>query len=293
MAMVKNIAALARGLVVIETLQESGPISLVELQNRTGLAKATLLRILRTLVEQGWVFRGLGDSRYRLRAELRIRSRPPGEHEHLIERAGPVLERLQQQTGWPSSIAVRDQYRMHILESTSRALSLQLNYRVIGFRVHFPCSALGRAYLAYCPDSEREELLSALARSSDPRDRIVTAPDWIAQTLREVRERGYGTRMARYWLSPYSPPEPLNAIAIPITLPDGKVLAALNLVWLAGAASTDTIVRDYLSCLREAARTLAADSPPPSSPAPDHAERQAREANRTSTVSGRKPRNHD
>lgn len=257
MVMVKNIAALARGLVVIETLQETGPVALAELQERTGLAKATLLRILRTLVEQGWVFRGLGDHRYRLRAELRIRSHIPGRHEHLIERAGPILERLQQQTGWPSSIAVRDQYRMHILESTSRALSLQLNYRVIGFRVHIPWSAFGRAYLAYCPDDERAELLEALARSSDPRDRIVTAPGWVERTLREVREHGYGTRMARYWLSHDSPPEPLDAIAVPVLAADDKVLAVLNLVWLSSATSTDTIAHDYLPDLLEAARALA------------------------------------
>ncbi|MBI5901087.1 MAG: helix-turn-helix domain-containing protein [Rhodocyclales bacterium] len=253
--MVKNITALARGLQVVETLQETGPISLAGLQLQTGLPKATLLRILRTLAEQGWVFRGLGDDRYRLRAELRIRHQEPSRHEYLIERAGPILEGLQEHTGWPSAIAVRERYRMHILESTARTLSLQLNYPVIGFQVHFPWSALGRVYLAYCPDSEREEIVSNLSRSSDPRDRIVDAPGWVDRLLREIRDRGYGTRLPRYWVHPDAPSEPLNAVAVPV-MSGGQIVATFNMVWLANAMSLETVEREHLPFLRNAARTL-------------------------------------
>lgn len=253
--MTKSITALARGLRVIEALQGAGPVSLAGLQRRTSLPKATLLRILKTLDEQGWVFRGLGDGCYRLSAELEIRNRVPSRHEHLVEAAGPILEGLQETIGWPLAIAVREGIRMRILESTHRNLSLQLNYRIIGFEVHFAWSALGRVYLAYCSDSEREDIFEKLSRSSDPRDRIVTAPSWGERLVEGVRMRGYGSRLPRYWLHPDAPPEPLDAIAVPV-MSERNIVAALNMVWIANALSLRTVEQLYLPMLNGAAQML-------------------------------------
>ena len=55
-ASVKSIRALERGLDVLQALQ-TGPAGLKTLHEITGLPKATLLRILRTLTERNLIWR--------------------------------------------------------------------------------------------------------------------------------------------------------------------------------------------------------------------------------------------
>jgi IclR family mhp operon transcriptional activator len=255
--MVKSIDALARGLAVLEALADSPTRSLAELQRDTGLAKATLMRILKTLVEQGWVYRTLGDNRYRLCAGLRIRSRQPDRYDWLVEQAGPVLERLQEKVGWPSDISVPDGERMRIIETNRRALGLSLNYQVVGFRPHYLWSAMGRAYLAFCAEQEREEILAALRASSDPRDRVAASPAAVEQVLQESRARGFSTRAPNYWPNPHSPVVPFDAIAVPIMV-GGRAVAAMSIVWVSQAMEREFAVSEHLPRLQEAAAELQA-----------------------------------
>ncbi|WP_302140078.1 helix-turn-helix domain-containing protein [Halomonas alkalicola] len=69
--MSKTIQALARGLKVVNVIDaEDAPVSLKDLHEATGIDKATILRILATLESEGWVYRGIGDNRYRLTYKL-------------------------------------------------------------------------------------------------------------------------------------------------------------------------------------------------------------------------------
>lgn len=68
--MVKSIESLARGLQVVDAIRQHAPASLATLHQSTGISKATLLRILKTLQEAGWVYRALGDATYRLSFSL-------------------------------------------------------------------------------------------------------------------------------------------------------------------------------------------------------------------------------
>lgn len=256
--MVKSVRSLARGLAVIEALAAASSLSLAEVQAATDLPKATVLRSLQTLMEQGWVYRGLGDGRYRLRARLRIRSAVPESYEQLVELGGPVLERLQERTGWPSDIAVRAQTRMRILE-TSRRVSFARNHDLMDFQPHILWSALGRAYLAYCPQAERAELLVALRRSKDRRDKAVDSERWLERLVRETQARGYAVRDDSYWVHPTPMPGPPVAIAVPIV--QGEcVLGTINLVWPRPVMDTSTAAERYLDALKEAAADLAAQS---------------------------------
>ena len=65
---VKTIESLQRGLEVMHAIEQASAISLTELHRQTGLAKATLLRILKTLQAAGRVQRNELESRYVPRA---------------------------------------------------------------------------------------------------------------------------------------------------------------------------------------------------------------------------------
>ncbi|MBV0934263.1 helix-turn-helix domain-containing protein [Marinobacterium weihaiense] len=91
LSMVKSIESLARGLRVVEAIRHHAPVSLSLLHQQTGISKATLLRILRTLQEAGWVYRALGDSRYRLSFTVSQQMPEQAPGEQLAELAAPAV----------------------------------------------------------------------------------------------------------------------------------------------------------------------------------------------------------
>lgn len=253
MSTTKPIRALARGLEVIQVLNErhSTPLSL--LSEQTGLSRATLLRILNTLDAVGWIYRYRANGNYRLSSKIcRL-----GQHlltvDRIAESAAPVMDRLYREVGWPSDIAVCTGHGMQIVESTRRARPKIDNLP----SDHAPMlwSAVGRAYLAFCPTAERELILGNLRDSPECLDQAVYDQRWIEGLLEDARARGYGVA------------EPdgerrlngkrgLGAIAVPVRT-NGCVRACLSLVWIEGEDNLCRISGEWLPTLLAAAQEIA------------------------------------
>jgi IclR family mhp operon transcriptional activator len=253
---VKSVRALARGLDVLRALRQRASASLQELHGDTGLAKPTLLRILKTLEEGGFVRRSLGDGRYRIGAAARLPGRDTGAHDAIAEQASPVLDRLCRDVLWPSDIGVYKGGAMEILETSRSLTPFLVNRSRMGYRVHMLMSALGRAYLAFCPPRERAAILSHLRQSGDPYDRRAHDEAAVRRDLERDRARGYAIRQSGYghWASDR---DQADAIAVPV-LQGARVLASVNLTWVAGAVSLDDMVARHLDRLRAAAAEIAA-----------------------------------
>ena len=252
---VKSVRALARGLDVFKMLHQRRVASLQELHSDTRLAKPTLLRILKTLEEGGLARRSL-DGRYRVSAGVRLFAQSLGEHDAIAEQAAPVLDRLCRAALWPSDLTVYKQGAMEIIESSRPQTPFLVNRDRIGFRVHMLMSAMGRAYLAYCPAAERDKILARLRQSDDPYDRAARQTAAVRSSLIRDRTRGYSVREAGYgtWISGRGQGD---AIAVPV-LQDGRVVACLSLSWMVGAASQDEMVARHLERLQAAAADIAA-----------------------------------
>ncbi|WP_165678987.1 helix-turn-helix domain-containing protein, partial [Metapseudomonas otitidis] len=59
-----TVRSVERALGILELLGAHDALGLEELHYLTGLPKATVSRLLHTLQEQGWLYRGLCDRRY-------------------------------------------------------------------------------------------------------------------------------------------------------------------------------------------------------------------------------------
>jgi len=247
------IRALARGLEVIEYLQSTSPTSLAELHKGTGLPKVTLLRILHTLQDEGWVYRGIGDDRYRLSYHLHHMGDNLMAKDALTEAAGPVLDALQTDVLWPSDVAIRKGLVMEIVETTRKKQAVVVNRESIGIEPEILRSAVGHAYFAYCPDAEREEILERLSLQKTEQGRLAKDKVWIAELLQRVRQRGYGQRDVHAWPAPAGM---LCGIAVPVYV-DLKVKACINIVWPEGAVSSELVEQRYYPRLQEAADQLS------------------------------------
>lgn len=258
MADVSTIRGLERGLRVLQALQMQPDSSLHELYTLTRISKPSLLRILHTLTLSAVVTRRIADGRYRIGSNL---SHNPSRREHrdrIAEAAAPVLERLCERASWPSDLMVPAGDYMEIRETTRTRSPFLLQQERIGWRVNWLRSAVGRAYLAYCPAKERQRVITRLRSSPAPEDRLARDPERLNAILAETRERGYGTRDALHIGGHYGePPHSDGLLAIAVALQDrGRVIGAINMLWLRPAFTVEAFASRYLRDLQAAGEEI-------------------------------------
>ena len=250
---VKSINALRRGLDVLFAIERSSAATLAELHRQTSLPKATLLRILKTLQQAGWVERNELEGRY-VPTSATGESGPAVEwRARLSALAAQPRATLQRRVPWPTDLGVRDGSAMLILDAHRPINGLAVNYRVLGFRPPMLMSSQGRCYLAFCPDDERKGILEVLARSPSEVDRLARSPNSIRRLVSHAREQGYAARDP----APTSldSPERFGAISVPVRCAH-HVVACLSCSWLPAITSERDVVMAHLSDLQAAARSI-------------------------------------
>lgn len=262
---VKPIRALDRGLAVLDEITRTRVASLHDLHVATGLPKATLLRIIATLAERGLLWQRLADGAY-----LVSHATQPGraaviDDDLLVEIASPVLERLCRQVKWPSAMSAPRLDHMAVIETNrSRSYFSHIQLGPIGFRVNMLRSASGRAYLAFCAESERVAVLQRLSTSSDPGNFIAKKPAMVERLLDETRQLGYGLRTPDFG-GHYDKPrresdDGRDSFAVPVWA-GTAVVAAINLTWMHRVATVEQMAKEHLSCLMDAAHEISSKLP--------------------------------
>jgi len=261
MPQVKSIRALERGLLVLRHLQEKRGATLHDLHLQLQLPKATLLRLLRTLEENGFAWRGLSDGRYHAGQVMKLLGDRTGSLDLLAEVAGPILDELVATVQWPSDLSIRNGTSMELCETSRLRSHFMVNCLSTGFRINMVLSAPGRAYLAFCPEKERATILRQLRRKSDPGYMRMGGHADIERMLEATHERGYSIRDLQ-WGGHFSETKAqyddgLAAIAVPI-LVKNRVVGCVNIVWIARVAKVDVIVKKHIVDLQKAAGLIAA-----------------------------------
>ncbi|BEP48029.1 IclR family transcriptional regulator C-terminal domain-containing protein [Variovorax sp. V116] len=263
---VKSIDALRRGLDVMLAIQRSSAATLSELHRQTGLSKATLLRILKTLQQAGWAERSELDKRY-VPASAAGESGPVVQwRASLSALAAQSRATLQRLVPWPIDLGVRDGTAMLILDTDRPRNGLAVNYRALGFRPPMLLSSLGRCYLSFCPEEERREILAALARSPSDTDRAARRPENIRRMMAHARDQGYVVRDPAS--TSMDSPDRFGALSVPVRL-DTLVVGCLSCAWLPAVKTEREIVSAHLADLQQAAQSIerklrqAGFGPPP------------------------------
>src|SRR5216684_1681243 len=234
---------------------ERGLQALQDLHLATRISKPSLLRILHTLEKSGLVSRRLGDGRYRVSANGPRMARRRAGFDRIAEAAAPVLDRLCQQISWPSDLLVPAGDHMEIAETSQTHSPFMIKESGIGQPVNWLLSAVGRAYLAFCPDKEREQILHRLRRSDKAENWLARDPKRLDRILAETRARGYGTRDPMFLGGTYgSPPldDGLAAIAVPL-VDRARIHGSVNILWIKAAFTIEAFAERHLADLRSAA----------------------------------------
>ena len=256
---VKPIQSLERGLHVLAKLREMRAASLHDLHRATGIPKPTLTRILYTLYRQGLVWQRMADGAF-LPSHLMLQRGRLDDTAWLVEIASPVLERLCERVMWPSVLSVPRLDHMEVVETNSpRAYFDELPAGPIGFRANLLRSASGRAYLAFCPDAEREAVLRRLRDRDAVGHELAHDPVAVRRIVAATRRRGYSVRApdfgGHYSKTRRELDDGRSSIAMPVRS-GGHVLACVNLTWRRKALTLTQVVDRYAGDLRTAVTTI-------------------------------------
>ncbi len=118
-------------------------------------------------------------------------------------------------------------------------------------------SAVGRAYLAHCPENERDKVVALLRKSDRPENWLARDSKRLHAILYETLLRGYGTRDQAFVGGPYGEqlPDGLAGIAVPL-LGRGRVHGVINVIWPKPARTIEDMAKNCLADLQSAAAEI-------------------------------------
>ena len=216
------VTALARGLEVLSAFRSRDRmLGNQELARRCGLPKSTISRLTYTLTKQGYLEHaddGHGNGGYRLGSAVLALGSTMLARMDVRQLARPLMQELADRTQAMVSLGMRDRLSMIYVENcrSESALTLSLD---VGSRIPVATTAMGRAYLARCSETQRAALMDRI-RDRDPKG-WPQVRDGIERALAEYRELGVCTSFGQWQ-------KDVNAIAIAFHAPGGRSLMAIN-----------------------------------------------------------------
>jgi IclR family transcriptional regulator, mhp operon transcriptional activator len=234
-----TVESIARGLHVLRTVSKFHIVTIGDIFAETKIPKPTIVRVLETLISEGYVARDNLCGGYRITSKANELGLGYNGISQIIETARPIAVALTERTQWPVGIGTPDNDAIWLRFSTA-ALCKRATAVSLGWRLDLFYTAMGRAYLAFCTDAERERVFKARldagvsARSDEAK---------IRELLPEIREKGFAARGDTRTVS-------ASSVAAPI-FGRGTLLAVVNLSYFKEAARPHTLRAEAASSLLE------------------------------------------
>lgn len=168
----------------------------------------------------------------------------------MVEAARPFLSALTAQHKWPIGLATLDRDAMRVRFSTGPESPFAIDENFVNRRVPMLLSALGRAFIAFCSEDEREKILDLLRHSLRETDRMARDARAVGRLLQSVRRAGFASAVEY-------PNAPAHGMAVPV-LSDGTAIAAITLRYLGRKLPDRDAATRYLAPLQRAAAAIAA-----------------------------------
>jgi len=233
--------ALARGLEVLQLLNTQGPSQVRDIHRLSGLPKPTVVRMLSSLCEAGYV-RQAEDGSYHLRAKTLELSLGYDAADDILTTARPILAAARAAHTWPADLAIFDYDAMVVMDTSKVPGTLSLN-RGIGTRLPVTPTALGRAYLAFCPAAERGDIVERLATRDDEREALARRPEELGDVLSRAHACGYAVSDENFNRT-------ARIVAVPVIVRD-QTIACVNMMAVSTAMTAAQAEASFFPVLRD------------------------------------------
>jgi IclR family mhp operon transcriptional activator len=234
--------AVCRALHVLKVANEKSVATVNSIYLETKIPRPTIVRMLETLMHEGYVVRDNMCGGYRVTEKVAELSAGYGGISRVIEVARPLAIGLTRQIKWPIGLGVLSGDAIEILYWTGTISPVVHTNTVLGLRPDLLKSAMGRAYMAFCDEEERERHIRRL-RAEGRSDFGAREETVFRYLLDRIRRAGYATR------DPRTEPVRMSTFGVPI-LEGTKVAAVMSVSFfrssLAAKDVEEQVVRPFL-----------------------------------------------
>lgn len=240
------VGSLERGLKVLQALGEAPEgLTLTDVAGRIGLTRATARRFLLTLLELGFV-----------RQERRLFILTPKvlslgvsylSNRPIWQNAEPAMQELSRQLNESCSAAVLDGADVVYVARVAGKRIMSVNI-TIGTRLPALVTSMGRVLLSNLSATALHGFLEK-AEIRRYTERTITDRDALFREIDTARQKGYAIVDQELELG-------LRSIAVPLRDRAGRAFAGLNISTQAARHSRETLIRDVLPLMRDAARRI-------------------------------------
>jgi IclR family KDG regulon transcriptional repressor len=215
-----TIAALDRGLSILEELAETPGLGLTELAERLQVPKGSLHRHLAVLERHGYVVRSSDTKRYALGARLIHLGYSARRQLSLGAAAEPFMQDLRDRFNETVHLGVFDDEQVIHVHAVVSRHPVKMD-AAVGERALAHVSALGKALLAWATS---ERLDDVMAHRGLPKftEQTIVSRDELEAHLEQARGRGFTVDNEESAVG-------LRCIGAPVWGADGAVVAALSL----------------------------------------------------------------
>lgn len=241
-----GVQSLDRAFAILETMADAGGvIGVSQLATDSGLPLATIHRLVRTLVDLGYV-RQEPSRQYSLGP--RLMRLADSSTKRLGTLAHPYLSSVVDALGESVNLAVLEGEEILYVAQVQPSQNFMRMFTEAGRRAKPHTTAVGKAMLAAVAD---ETVLELLKRTGMPRrtEHTITDPDEFLADLRRVRERGYALDDGE---------QELGVRCVAVVVPDAPRAMALSMSGPLPRMSDEAVAK-AAPILHKAAAALSAD----------------------------------
>jgi DNA-binding IclR family transcriptional regulator len=210
----RQVAAVQRAIAILTELADAGTeLGTNEIARRTGINVSTISRILATLVSGGLVEHVAATGRYRLGVGVIRLASAAGQRLDVRSLARPHLEELAARIQETVTLSVPGGHEAVTLDYVQSPLSVR-SVAEVGRTSAAHATAVGKVFLAHGGTPPAGPLKAFT-------ERTIVDHDVLRVEVARVRERGWGQAVGER-------EKDLNAIAVPVLDPAGKLVAILG-----------------------------------------------------------------
>lgn len=212
----------SRSIRVLEVLEVVGkmdqPANAVDIENLSGLPKATVHRLCNLLIDEGYLRRDITGRGYELGERFSKLAIQAVSNQGQRSERHAILEGVVRDIGETCNITVPSATSMLYLDRVESEWPLRIQLPP-GSNVPLHCTASGKLYLANLPKARRDSLINKLSLEKNSQNTI-TDVDTLAAELDKIASSGVGTDNEEFI-------QGLVAVAVPIRAENGRMLATL------------------------------------------------------------------
>jgi len=238
-----GVQSIARAFDLLETMADLGGIvGLSQLASASGLPLPTIHRLMRTLLDLGYV-RQEPSREYALGPRLVRLGESAGRL--LGDWATPYLQQVVDATGESANLAMLDGFQVVYTAQVPGRHSMRM-FTEVGRRAGVHCTAIGKAMLATMPAEQADEILRRSGLPGQTRHTI-TALRAMEKELKRIRMQGYAIDNEE---------QEVGVRCVAVTLPGEPARAAIS---ISGPSTrmTDALISTAVPLLTETAAALA------------------------------------